>query len=40
MGGEGIVKKGAENTIASVGRLGHDGMRETDVEILHIMIDG
>ena len=35
--GEGIVKKGVENTIASVGRLGRDGMRETDVEILRIM---
>jgi len=38
-GGDGIVKKGAENTIISVGRLGHDGMRETDTEILNIMID-
>ena len=37
-GGEGIVKKGVENTIASVGRLGRDGMRETDREILNIMI--
>ncbi len=38
-GGDGIVKKGAENTLVSVGRLGHDGMKETDIEILHIMID-
>ena len=37
-GGEGIVKKGVENTIRSVGRLGRDGMRETDQEILKIMI--
>lgn len=37
--GDGIVKKGTENMIASVGRLGHDGMKETDVEILRIMID-
>ena len=37
-GGEGIVKKGVENTIASIGRLGRDGMRETDREILNIMI--
>lgn len=39
MGGDGIVKKGTENMIESVGRLGHDGMRETDIEILNIMID-
>lgn len=37
--GEGIVKKGVENTIASVGRLGKDGMRQTDEEILRIMIE-
>lgn len=37
-GGEGIIKKGVENTIMSIGRLGHDGMRETDNEILRIMI--
>ena len=35
--GEGIVKKGVENTIANIGRLGRDGMRETDREILSIM---
>ena len=39
-GGEGIVKKGADQTVAAVARLGRDGMRETDREILHIMIDG
>lgn len=39
VGGDGIVKKGIENMIASVGRLGRDGMRETDREILRIMID-
>lgn len=38
-GGEGIVKKGIENTITSVGRLGRDGMRETDKEILRIMVE-
>ena len=37
-GGDGIVKKGVENTIASVGQLGRDGMRETDKEILKIMV--
>ena len=36
--GEGIVKKGVENTIANVGRLGRDGMRETDKEIIRIMM--
>ncbi|MBR7187272.1 MAG: serine dehydratase subunit alpha family protein [Clostridia bacterium] len=36
--GEGIVKKGIENTINSVGRLAQDGMRDTDREILEIMI--
>lgn len=38
-GGEGIIKKGVENTIASVGRLGKDGMKYTDEEILRIMIE-
>ena len=37
-GGDGILQKGAEETIRMVGRLGRDGMRETDREILHIMI--
>ncbi len=36
--GEGIVKKGVENTIREVGRLGKEGMRETDKEIIKIMI--
>lgn len=36
-GGEGIVKKGVENTIANVGRLGKSGMRETDGVILEMM---
>ena len=38
--GDGIVKKGVENTIKSVSRLAADGMRETDKEILRIMLDG
>lgn len=38
-GGDGIVKKGVENTIASIGRLGRDGMRETDKEIIRIMLE-
>ena len=37
--GDGIVKKGAENMVASVGRLGRLGMAETDREILRIMLD-
>lgn len=37
--GDGIVKKGVENTILNVGKLGRNGMKETDKEILRIMID-
>ncbi len=37
--GEGIVKDSVEETIKSVGRLGKEGMRETDVEILKIMVE-
>lgn len=37
--GDGIVKKGVENTIKSVSRLAHEGMRETDKEIIKIMMD-
>ena len=36
-GGEGIVTKGVEETIANIGRLGRLGMRETDKEIIRIM---
>ncbi len=36
--GDGIVTKGVENTISNVGRLGHDGMRETDEEIIKMML--
>ncbi len=38
-GGDGIVKKGVENTIENVCRLAREGMRETDREILSIMVD-
>ena len=38
VGGEGIIKKGVENTIGSVGRLARVGMRQTDEEILDIMV--
>lgn len=37
-GGDGIVTKGVENTIANVGRLAREGMRSTDCEILDIMV--
>ena len=36
-GGDGIVSKGVENTIKNIGRLGADGMRDTDREIIRIM---
>lgn len=35
--GEGIVSKGIENTIDNVSRLGSEGMRQTDREIIRIM---
>jgi L-cysteine desulfidase len=38
-GGDGIVKKGVENTITNIGRLGREGMRETDKEIIRIMVE-
>ena len=37
--GEGIVKGNIEKTIAGVGAVAADGMRETDKVILHIMVD-
>ncbi len=39
VGGDGIVKKGVENTILSISRLARDGMTVTDKEILSIMLD-
>ena len=39
-GGEGIVTRGVERTIANVGRLGREGMRGTDAEILSMMLAG
>lgn len=36
--GEGIINRDVEETIRNVGRLGKDGMRETDREIVKIMI--
>ena len=37
--GEGIIKKGVDNTIKNVGRLASFGMKETDKEILKMMIE-
>ena len=37
-GGEGLVVKGVENSIANFSRLGRDGMRETDKEIIQMMV--
>ncbi|MCU4154387.1 serine dehydratase subunit alpha family protein [Carboxylicivirga sp. A043] len=37
-GGDGIVVKGVENTIKNIGRLGSVGMRETDKEIIRMML--
>ena len=39
IGGDGIVKKGVENTIRAVGELARVGMCETDKEIINIMIE-
>lgn len=36
--GDGIVTKGVEATINNIGRLGKDGMRETNEEIIKMMI--
>ena len=36
--GDGIVTKGVEATIRNIGRLGREGMRETDKEIVKIMM--
>lgn len=39
MGGDGIITKGVDNTIANVSRLASKGMKETDREILDIMTE-
>ncbi len=38
-GGDGIVTKGADQTVTNVGRLAREGMRETDRTILKIMLE-
>ena len=37
--GDGIVRGDVEDTIRGVGRIGRDGMRETDEEILNIILE-
>ena len=38
-GGDGLVKKGVENTIATIGRLAQKGMATTDKEIIRLMME-
>ena len=38
-GGDGILVSGVENTLRNVGRLGREGMRETNEEIIKMMIE-
>lgn len=37
--GEGLVKEDVEKTISSIGRMGREGMKATDIEILKIMLE-
>ena len=39
VGGDGLVKKGVENTIATIGRLAQRGMGPTDKEIIRLMME-
>ena len=38
-GGDGIVKKGVENTIENIGKLARFGMEQTDREIIQLMME-
>lgn len=38
-GGDGLVVKGVENSIASFSRLARVGMKETDQEIIRMMTE-
>ncbi len=38
-GGDGIIEKGVENTIRAVSQIARVGMRKTDHEIIHLMMD-
>ena len=35
----GILKEDAEETISCVGYIGREGMRQTDREIIHVMLE-
>ncbi|MDF2557643.1 MAG: serine dehydratase subunit alpha family protein [Bacillales bacterium] len=37
--GDGLIKSNIEDTISSVGRMARDGMKETDKQILEIMLE-
>ena len=37
--GDGLVKKDIEKTIEAFGKMGKEGMRETDKEILNLMLE-
>lgn len=37
--GEGLAKPGVEGTISAVARVAREGMKETDIQILHVMLD-
>ena len=39
LGGDGIIGSNVEETIDHVGRIGRNGMKETDVEILKVMVE-
>ena len=39
MGGDGIIGDTVEQTIDHIGRVGRNGMKETDTEILKIMTE-
>ena len=39
LGGDGIIGNDVEETIQHIGRLGRNGMKETDAEILRIMVE-
>ena len=38
-GGDGLVKDDIEKTIRAFGKMGKEGMRETDREILSLMME-
>jgi L-cysteine desulfidase len=38
-GGDGLIARGVENTIRNISRLGKEGMKKTDKEIISIMLE-